>query len=71
MLDDVLRDSGMSDKLQIRLEVSSWTTIMAYAADGLGVGLVSELLFPVVEHGHPLSGSRRDPAIPCQSHLPP
>jgi len=46
MLDDVLRDSGMSDKLEIRLEVSSWTTIMAYAADGLGVGLVSESALP-------------------------
>jgi LysR family transcriptional regulator, transcriptional activator of the cysJI operon len=42
MLDDVLRTSGVLEKLEIRLEVSSWTVILGYVHDRLGVGLVSE-----------------------------
>jgi DNA-binding transcriptional LysR family regulator len=42
MLDDVLRMSGVLEKLDIRLEVSSWTVILGYVRDRLGVGLISE-----------------------------
>ena len=42
MLDDVLRESGLLDRLDIRLEVSSWSAIMSCAGDRAGVGLVSE-----------------------------
>lgn len=41
-LNDALRDCHLLDQLEIRLEVSSWTAIMSYASDGVGVGLVSE-----------------------------
>ncbi len=46
MFDNVLRNCGILDQLDIRLEVSSWTAIMAYSGDGLGVGLVSESAVP-------------------------
>ncbi|MFZ1936212.1 MAG: LysR family transcriptional regulator [Thermoguttaceae bacterium] len=46
MLDDVLRTSGVLEKLDIRLEVSSWTVILGYVSDRLGVGLVSESAVP-------------------------
>jgi DNA-binding transcriptional LysR family regulator len=46
MFDEVLAKCRMLDKLDIRLEVSSWTAIMAYASDKLGVGMVSESAVP-------------------------
>jgi DNA-binding transcriptional LysR family regulator len=41
-LDEVLRDRGLLNKLDIALEIGGWSTIMAYVRDGFGVGIVSE-----------------------------
>ena len=46
MLDEALRKNGVWDKLEIRLEVSSWSTLLAYAADGVGIALLSESAVP-------------------------
>ncbi len=41
-MDDVVRSSGLLNKLDIALEVGGWATILAYVRDGCGVGSVSE-----------------------------
>ena len=46
MLDNVLRTSGVLEKLDIRLEVSSWTVILGYVSDRLGVGTRRESAVP-------------------------
>jgi DNA-binding transcriptional LysR family regulator len=41
-VDEVLRQEGLQNKLNLVLEVGGWATILAYVRDGFGVGVVSE-----------------------------
>ena len=41
VIDQVLHQEGLQNKLNIVLEVGGWATILAYVRDGFGVGVVS------------------------------
>jgi DNA-binding transcriptional LysR family regulator len=45
-LDELLRNAGLMNKLDIEIEVGGWSTIMAYVQAEFGVGVVSESSIP-------------------------
>ena len=59
-LDRLLRREGILDKLDVKLEMGGWQTILAYVRDGFGVGVVSE---GALEPGTGLVVRRLDPEV--------
>jgi DNA-binding transcriptional LysR family regulator len=46
VLDVVFRQHNLQGKLDVRLEIGGWGTILAYVKEGFGVGLISESAVP-------------------------
>ena len=74
MLDPFLRNVGLAGKMDVRLEVGGWGTILSYVRDGHGVGLISESAVPqsedlVVRYFDPATIPARETKIICRYKL--